>query len=339
MHVWPLALALLVPPLAVTACGGGGDGADRPAAASGSEVRGLPFPPRAQEPARSPAAAGEPQGRVVAVGDGPEGVAVVGGVAGVALENGGIALVDVAAGRAGRRVPLPSGARHVQAGGGRFLVPLEDADTLAEVPLEGQPRLTRVGDNPHDAAMLDDGTVVVGDEFGSTATFVRGGRVVREVPVDVQPGGVASLGDRAALVSVRANTIQLLDRRGRRPEGSQNAGYGPSHAVADADGRVYITDTRGDQVLVFQTRPRVKAVGRVALAGSPYGIAIDRRRGRVWVTTVGNNTLHELTLGDQPRAVGTRPTIRQANTLGVDEETGRLVLASRTDGAVQLIDP
>jgi hypothetical protein len=335
-----LAAALAAGAAGLVACGG--DDADDPAAAAEARARvaGLPFPPRAQEPARSPAAKEDLPGRVVRVGEAPEGVAVVDGVAGVALDAGAVTRLDVASGRVVDTVDVPSGARHVQAGQDGFLVPLEDADALATVPGRGgRATVVEVGDNPHDAAQLDDGTIVVGDEFGSTATLVRGGRVVRTVPVDVQPGGVAALGDRAAIISVRANTIQLLTRAGVRPEGSQNAGYGPSHAVSDADGRVYITDTRGDQLLVFQTRPRVKAVGRVALPGSPYGITIDRRRGRVWVTTVGNNTLHELTTGDRPRVARTFPTVRQANTLGVDEASGRLVLVSRSDGTAQLLDP
>jgi DNA-binding beta-propeller fold protein YncE len=37
--------------------------------------------------------------------------------------------------------------------------------------------------------------------------------------------------------------------------------------------------------------------------------------------------------------VGTLPTVRQPNTVAVDSATGRIFVAGRTDGTVQLIDP
>ncbi|HYF27103.1 MAG TPA: hypothetical protein VD931_15270 [Baekduia sp.] len=338
----PRALLLVVlvalAQLAAPGCGGGDDPA-RPPAPGRPE---LPFPPRAAEPAGAPAADARPAGRVVRVGDGPEGVAVdprTGTVA-VGLRDGRLALVDVRTGRARRFVRLPSAPRHVQLArpGGPFLVACEDADALAEVAVTGGVRVTRVGDGPHDAAALADGRIVVADEFGATATIVREGRVVARRQVDVQPGGVAALGDIAAIVSVRAYTVALLGARGRQGD-SQNAGYGPSHAVADDDGRVYVTDTRGGGLSVFATRPRLRFVGRTALAGSPYGIAIDRRRGRLWVTLTARNALVELTIGDVPRRLATRATVRQPNTVAVDERSGRLVVASRTDGTLQLLAP
>lgn len=325
--------------LVLAGCGGGD--APRPKAAA---TAAPPYPPRAAEPAAAQAAGDDVEGRVVRVGSGPEGVAFdpESGLVAVGVRDPAqLVLVDGRSGEVARRVGLPSAPRHLQLArpGGPVLVPAEETDELVEVELpRGTQRVTRVGDQPHDAAAVGD-RVVVGDEFGSSATVVEGGRVVETLPVDVQPGGVVAVGDQVGLVSVRAYTIELLDAETLELGGSQSAGLGPTHAVADDEGRIYITDTRGDAVIVFETRPRLKWVGRVELPGSPYGIAVDRRRGRVWVTLVGRNEVTELSTGAEPRRGRTLPTVRQPNSVAVDERSGRLFVGSRTDGTLQLLDP
>jgi DNA-binding beta-propeller fold protein YncE len=251
-----------------------------------------------------------------------------------------LALVDLQSGAVRRRVALPAAPRHLQlAPDSTVLVPAEDADALVLVALpDGRARSVATGAHPHDATSLG-GRAYVADEFGSTLSVVDGGRLVRQVPVDVQPGGVAAVGDQIAVISVRAYTVELFEPGALRGLGSQAAGEGPTHVVVDADGRLYIADTRGDALIVFQTRPRLRWIARVPLAGSPYGLAVDTRRGRVWVTLTGRNELAEVTTGDRPRRVRTLPTVRQPNTVAVDPASGRVVVASRTDGTLQLVDP
>ncbi|MBA2637078.1 MAG: YncE family protein, partial [Solirubrobacterales bacterium] len=242
------------------------------------------------------------------------------------------------------RVPLPAAPRHLQLAGpgGPVLVSAEGSDALVEVSLpQGRVRATRVGDQPHDATFLD-GRVYVIDELGSTVSVVDGGRLVRGAPVDVQPGGIVAVGDRLAVISVQAYTIELFGVGGSgalRGEGSRNAGLGPTHVVAgDDDGRLYVTDTRGEAVVVFQTRPRLRWIARIPTPGSPYGIALDDERDRLHVTLTGRNEVASFdTAGQRPRRVGTRRTVRQPNTVGVDPRSGALVVASRTDGTLQLL--
>jgi DNA-binding beta-propeller fold protein YncE len=218
------------------------------------------------------------------------------------------------------------------------LVPAEPADELVEVSLpSGRTRITRVGDQPHDAAGLD-GRVFVGDEFSSTLTAVQDGRRQRTATVDAQPGGVVSTGEKIGVISVLAYTIELFDPETLRGEGSRNAGIGPTHAVADGDGRIYIADTRGDAVIVYATKPRLKWVGRIELPGSPYGLAVDTETDRVWVTLTARNEVVELAGGDQPKRLRSFPTVRQPNTVAVEPGSGRVYVASRTDGTLQLID-
>ena len=331
-----LALPVLVA-LALSACGD----AAKPAAPLAPRP---PYPPKAMEPVTSPAPADKPAGRVVRVGGRPEGVAVdpQTGVAAVATQQPrGVALVDANTGAVRRRVALPANARHVVLAkpGGPFLVPLEDANKLAEIdPRTGRVLLRPAGDHPHNATYLH-GKAYVGDEFGSTISEVGRSGPIRSAPADAQPGGVVAVGDKLAVISVRAYTIELFDPGTLRGEGSQSVGLGPSHAVVDNAGRVYIADTRGGAITVFATKPRLKWIARVSLPGSPYGLAVDPRRNRVWATLTARNQLVEIATGDRPREVGRRPTVRQPNTLAVDPRTGRLLIASNSDGTLEIVDP
>lgn len=338
MHRSLLVLAVLLLALGLLACGeeegkGGGDASV------------LPYPPKAAEPVTSPEVEGTPPGRIVEVGKGPEGVAFdprTGLVAVGTREPDALVLVDGVSGEVRERVRIPSAPRHLDLAepGGPVLVPAEDANAVVEVSLpEGDTRITEVGENPHDVAFLDD-RIYVGDEFSSTLSVVKSGRLVRQVPVDAQPGGVIALDDQVGIVSVRAYTLELFSLEDRlQAQGSQNAGLGPTHVVRDDEGRLFITDTRGDAVVVFETQPRLKFVGRLELAGNPYGIAIDRERGRVWVTLTGSNEVVELNAADQPQVLRRFPTVRQPNTLAVTPGGSRLFIASRTDGTLQLLDP
>jgi DNA-binding beta-propeller fold protein YncE len=320
--------------------GGGGNGGAR------SDPSVLPYPPSAAEPARSPALSRPPAGRVVRIGGPAEGVVAdpeTGLVAVARQDQPQLVLVDVGAGSVRRRVPLPAAPRHLDLArpGGPVLVPAEEADALVQVALPQGERTetTKVGDFPHDAA-FGGGRAYTADEFGSTITAVQDGEVVERAPVDAQPGGIFAVGDELGIVSVSAYTLTLVGQDTLRGGGSQNAGSGPTHGEADAGGRIWVTDTRGNALSVFATRPRLKFIARVPLpGGSPYGIAVDRRRERGWVTLTGSNQLVELRASDRPRRLRTFPTVRQPNTVAVDEGTGRVVVASSAGDALQIIDP
>jgi hypothetical protein len=71
--------------------------------------------------------------------------------------------------------------------------------------------------------------------------------------------------------------------------------------------RVRPGDTRGDVLLVYETRPELEQAASVPLpVGSPYGTAIDR----LWVTLTAENRLLQFDLkGGAPRKVAaTRPS-------------------------------
>ena len=78
---------------------------------------------------------------------------------------------------------------------------------------------------------------------------------------------------------------------------------------------------------------------RVSMPGSPYGLAIDHRRHRLFVTQTARNQLTELTAEGRPHVVARYPTPRQPNSVAVDERSGRVAVTGKVDGVVQLLDP
>ena len=306
-------------------CGGSGDGLS-PAA----------------EPARSPSVEERPAGRVVGVGHKPEGLAFdpVTGLLAVGLTNPDrLALVDGRSGKTVRRIRLPESPRHLRLAGpgGPVLVPAERADALVEVFLPGgRRRVTGVGDFPHDAARAR-GLDFVADELGDTVSVVEDGRRLRMLDAPIQPGGVAATtdGDRVSVVGVRERALEVFDAQTLRSEGKVNVGQGPTHIVG-ARSRFFVVDTRGDALLELKLDP-LRVHRRTHLEGAPYGIASGPPEGRrYWITLTRRNRVAELT---DRRVLRTFPTVAQPNSVAVDPVSGRVFVASRKDGTLQLFDP
>jgi DNA-binding beta-propeller fold protein YncE len=298
--------------------------------------------PPAAEPASSPALRARPAGTVVPVGFKPEGVAAdpVTGLVAVALrEPARIALVDGRTGAVRRRVAVPGAARHLQlaAPGGPVLVPAEPANRLARVRLPGGAVSSfPTGRQPHDAARAA-GADIATDELGNTLTSSAG----RTRRTALQPGGIASLqgGRQVAVVTVRSRTLELYDARTLHRLASVPAGTGPTHVVSDGGHYLYVSDTAGGSLLVFRTTPELRLTRRYALPGGPYGIAFDPERRRLWVTLTATNELVELAAGARPHRLRTYPTVRQPDSVAVQPRSGRVFVAGKYDGVLQLLDP
>lgn len=319
----PRALLLIACALAACGCGGSGDGL-APAA----------------EPARSPPLVAEPAGRVVPVGHKPEGLAFDRrtGLLAVALTRPDrMVLVDGRSGRTVRQVRLPGAARHLAlaGAGGPVLVPAEDSDQLVTVSLPGgRLRPTRVGRQPH-AAVAAGGRVFVGNERGRSVSVVKNGRELRRLDAPVGPGGLAATRRGVvAVVGVRERAIMAFDASSLVSRGRIPVGLGPTHVAARGE-RFFVVDTRGNGLVEVHMDP-LRVHRRTHLEGAPYGIAFDPRRRRFWVTLTESNRVAELT---DRRVLRTFPTVRQPNSVSVDPVSGRVFVASRRDGVLQLFDP
>lgn len=326
--------ALVLGAAVLAGCGGS-------SATTGTEAAG---PKRAAEPADSPPLALTPYGRVAGVGNEPEGMVwdPAAGLVAVGLRDPAeIAFVDPRSLAVVRRVPLPAPPRHLayDAVEGAVLVPAEAADALIAVRPSGLGFQAGVGTHPHDAAAIGR-KVFVADEHSDQVTVVRGSRQPAELPAPHQPGGIAAVAGRwVALIAVSARVLQVYDAKTLKPRGRVAAGVGPSHIVADGD-RAYVVDTQGERVLVFRIGLRPRLLATVPAPGTPYGLAVDLKRRRLWVTLTATNQVVEYSLaGPQPLRHATYATVRQPNSVAVEPRTGAVLVAGRTDGRLQRIEP
>ncbi|WP_410623377.1 YncE family protein [Amycolatopsis sp. cmx-8-4] len=303
--------------------------------------------PPAAEPAAAPGVARPPAGQVLPIGAAPEGVVADARTHLVAVgvrEPNALALVDARTGQVVKRVPLPGWLRHLQlaAPGGPVLVPDETSNSLLTIALPGGEVTTTVvtGVVPHDATRAANGSYFVANELGKSVVVVRDGHVVHTFPDVTQPAGLAAVGDLVGLVDVRQNDLTVYDAGALRQVGRVPAGAGPTHVLADKRGHLAVADTRGNAVLLYQLTPRLEQIGKLALPGTPYGIAYDAVRDRMWVTLTARNEVVGIDLSSgTPTEVMRLPTVRQPNTVSVDSSTGRLFVTGTADGVLELIDP
>jgi DNA-binding beta-propeller fold protein YncE len=302
---------------------------------------GLPPP---AEPQRAPSPNQLPPGRIVPVGDSPEGVVVDAATRTVAVAKRNpdeLVLLDADTGDVTRRVPLPGAVRHLQLAkpGGPVLIPVESANALVRVDLpsgRAEPQIV-TGTVPHDASEAPNGTVFVANEHGGTTTVIRGDEIVKVFTDSVQPAGLAPVGDLMGMLDVRKNDLTVYDADALTIVGSTPAGAGPTHLVADKHGRYVAADTRGNAVRVFSTEPR--EVASIPQPGGPYGIAYDATRDRLWVASSGTNELIGYDMAqDVPRQLLRFPTVQNPYTIGVDQTTGKVFVAGVTAGVLQVID-
>jgi DNA-binding beta-propeller fold protein YncE len=294
------------------------------------------------EPADSPPLSVRPAGKTFAVGDEPEGLVVDprSGLAAVITRNPSrITIVDLDRRRVIRWAPLPATGRHLALAdaGGPVLVPVEESDELVEVSLpSGRKRSIVVGDHPHDAAATA-GRTFVGNEFEDTVSVIDHGRQVGTLEAPAQPGGVAAASGHVVVVGVAERTLAVYDARTLAPLGRVPAGDGPTHVVAAGD-RAWVADTDGDAILGFTLRPQPTLSSTTPAPGSPYGVALDRRRRRLWVTLTATNELVSYDVsGGRPRELARYPTLAQPNSVAVDPRTGSAIVAGSAAGRLGVI--
>lgn len=338
-----LRLAVPIAAAAVVAAAAAGCGAAGVSGSAGSPVR-----TDVPEPARAPALTRAPAGTVVAMPGSPEGLAVddADAIIAVGLHGpDGVALVNVATGRVRMVVRLPSGPRHLQLAGpaGPVLVPAEKVGQLFQIALPSGKVIadTRVGHQPHDAAAAGQ-AVFVGNEYSNTVSLVRGGKQIAVEPAPLQPGGVAAARDGSAVVvvGVRGRQIEAYAPDGRIL-GTASVGVGPTHVRAAPNGLFYVADTEGDALIFFRvTAHGPQRVGSVRTrCCTPYGIAIDGKRGLVYVTLTATNLVESFRIsGDALLPDRIWPAVRQPDDVAVDEATGRVFVAGTDDHQLQLID-
>jgi hypothetical protein len=318
------------------------------AAVTGGCGSTTPVPPPlspAARPARAPATAVLPAGRVLRVGPLADAVAADPNahIFAVAVHDPSrLIIVGSQTGRIRERVAIPTGTRRADApppAPAVFLVPAETGRRALAI----RPALrTPTGELPPGAALVV-GRTFVADARAAAVVALDRGRPTRTLPATIHAGGLvaADFDRRLAVVATRERTLSLYDPRTLRRVAQLPAGAGPTNVVAGGD-RLYVADTRGDAILVFATdagrRPLARA-GRIALprGSAPYGLALDPVRQRLWVTLTARNELVSLPIAGRAGPVRRLATVQQPDAVAVDSALGTVAVTGRAGGVLQLI--
>lgn len=121
---------------------------------------------------------------------------------------------------------------------------------------------------------------------------------------------VAALaGGRSVVLLGRERVLELRDARGRSL-GRAPAGVGPTHVACVGHGAptswCYVTDTRGDALLVFAVGAGIEPRRRLYLPGGPDGVTLDHSQRRLLVTLRQVHEVVELPAHGRPHVLRRR---------------------------------
>ncbi|WP_280365823.1 YncE family protein, partial [Nocardia wallacei] len=283
-------------------------------------------------PVAAPAGTVTPAGPVAALLAAP----AAGRVAVLDADRVTLRLLDPAATPA-RTVTLPAPATTLAAGApgqllataGRELVRVDTATgELRSTPLDGEARA---------AARRADGNIAVGLAGGRVVILTADGQVAQTISDLPSIDALAAAGNAVAVLDRAQTSLTQLDLGAGAPGLALRAGLGATHLASDHFGRLLVTDTAGGALLVYTADPLVLHQ-RFPVGSSPYAIAYDQRSETVWVTLTASNEVAGFDLSTGiPEEVGRFATVRQPDTLTIDERTGDMFVGSATGDGLQRI--
>ncbi|WP_430332440.1 hypothetical protein [Rhodococcus sp. ACT016] len=255
----------------------------------------------------------------------------------ILVDDGTRLLLQGEGGGAPRDVVLDGRAAQLTvAPDGRVLLPMDGRVQIVDTTSGEKSSITVDGD-ARSAVYLPDGKLAVGLASGRIQVVDPAGAVSATI------SGLASVdalalakGDLSAL-DRRQTSLTEIDVDGSSLGMALRAGEGATQLVTDEYGRILVTDTGGDELLVFTADPLIMRQ-RYPIADAPYGIAYDDRTDLVWVTTTGDNKVigYDISTGI-PVEKARYDTVRQPNSVTVDTAGGALLVGSATGDGLQRI--
>lgn len=298
--------------------------------------------PTAAKPAKSPKPARQAAGRLVPM-PGPASAATVDRetrtLAVAIREPAAVALYrldDLDA--APHVVRLPGRAPGLSSAGGTVLAAVPGAGAVFAIDARtGRADRISVPGEPTSAAMFGD-RMLVGLPGRRTLAVLRDGRLVGEITGEVSPGQVVVSGGHVVVLDRLRSAVFDVRLDQQRFGAGLRADQGAVNAVADDYGRVLVSEARVGQLFAFGTGP-VLMRQRYPVPGVPYGIAYDGKQDMAWVTLTERNEVvgYDVT-GGQPVERERFATVRQPDSVTVDQQRGRVLIPSAIREELQVID-
>jgi hypothetical protein len=222
-----------------------------------------------------------------------------------------------------------AGTAYLSTRGGYFVVDLSAGHvTKLSVRDAEQVEFTAIG-------RRSDGTVVLGTADGLLYLLAPGSTDSKRIQVHAHVDSIAARGNTVAVLDRGQTSITTVGGDSRIGQ-SLRAGQGATTMLADPAGRLLVSDTRGDQLLVYGVDPLILRQA-YPIADSPYGVAGSR--GLAWVSQTSANSVvgYDLSTGIPLEKVR-YPSVRQPNALAFDDVAGTLYVVSGVGEGVQIIE-
>ncbi|MGY1897642.1 hypothetical protein [Nocardia gipuzkoensis] len=286
----------------------------------------------------APAVTTPPAGRVVPAGPIAALEADSGSRLLAALDGAVLTVVDPAAAEpVVRTVTLPDRASGLTPGRPGEMLAAAPGRVLRVDLASGAVTAVAVDGDVRSVRARDDGGLLVGTADGRVLELTGGGEVTRTVSGLVSADELAEADGKLTVLDRHQTAIFEVDPGKKRPGLALRAGDGATELIGDARGRFVVTDTAGGELLVYTAGPLVLRQ-RFPVGSSPYALAYDQRSDTVWVTCTQRNEVvgFDLSTGI-PKEVGRYATVRQPNSVAVEQGTGDLFVGSATGDGLQRI--
>ncbi|WP_068273483.1 hypothetical protein [Aldersonia kunmingensis] len=236
-----------------------------------------------------------------------------------------------------RQVALPAPAKGLSAGrAGEALVPA--GDRVFRVNLaDGATQEVSTGGDAVSATWAPDDSLAVGTSNGEVRLIDPASGSTTVIDGLVSADALAVTGDSLVALDRRQSSVTEINLDDDSLGLALRAGDGATNIVGDDLGRLVVTDTTDGELLSFTAEPLVLHQ-RFPVGSSPYAVAVDNRSGIVWLTSTATNEVvgYDLSSGI-PEETARYATVRQPNSLAVDERTGDLLVGSAAGDGLQTI--
>lgn len=181
-----------------------------------------------------------------------------------------------------------------------------------------------------------DGTIVLGSADGAVYTLAADGkRVAQRAKIFARVDQIVTAGNVAIVLDRGQTSVTTLGEDGR-PQYALRAGQGATTLAATPHGPLLAADPRGGRLLVYGVDPLMLRQD-YPVPQAPYGLA--GAGGFAWVSQTESNTVvgYDLSTGIPVEKVR-YPTVRQPNTLTLDDASDTLYVVSGSGDGVQMIE-
>ncbi|GAB3572351.1 lipoprotein [Amycolatopsis endophytica] len=238
------------------------------------------------------------------------------------------------------RVPLAGRAAQLRVSGGVLLATVPTAGQVARITLPGGEVSTLTVDGQPAGAVVEGERTLVAVRDRKAVDVFTGGQFTKTIQGQLYSADdVLEAGGSAVVLDELRTALFSVDVDGGTMAEGLRAGDGATNAVADSFGRVLVVDTRAGALLAFSTGPLLLRQ-RYPVPGGAYGLAYDPRRALAWVTLTERNEVVGFDVrGGEPVEKYRFPTVRQPNSVTVEERSGRVFVGSAAGEGVQVIQP